>query len=165
MTRVPPMVRTGLGFDIHRLVVGRRLVLGGVAIPHPTGLDGHSDADVLCHALMDALLGAVAAGDIGRHFPNTEARWKDADSLAMLTRVAELVRGKGYEIANVDAMVMAEEPRLAPHVPLIRERLAGALNVDAEQVSVKAGTHEKLGSIGRREGIACLATVAVYRSV
>jgi 2-C-methyl-D-erythritol 2,4-cyclodiphosphate synthase len=157
------MIRTGIGFDIHRLVEGRRLVLGGVEIPYRSGLDGHSDADAVCHALMDALLGALAAGDIGLHFPNTDPRWKNADSLAMLARVGEMVREKGYAIANVDTMVMAEEPRLAPHIPLMRERLGQALGIGIGQVSVKAGTHEKLGALGRGEGIGALATVALYR--
>jgi 2-C-methyl-D-erythritol 2,4-cyclodiphosphate synthase len=157
------MIRTGIGFDIHRLVGGRRLVLGGVEIAHPSGLEGHSDADAVCHAIMDALLGAVAAGDIGGHFPNTDPRWKDADSCAMLSAVAARVREKGYEIANVDAMIMAEAPRLAPHIPAMRERLAAAMGVAVDQVSVKAGTHEKLGAIGRGEGIGVLATTAVYR--
>jgi 2-C-methyl-D-erythritol 2,4-cyclodiphosphate synthase len=158
------MIRTGIGFDIHRLVEGRRLVLGGVEIPHRFGLEGHSDADAVCHALMDALLGAVAAGDIGLHFPNTDPRWKNADSLDMLARVAGIVRAAGYEIANVDAMVMAEEPKLAPHIPLMRERVARALGVESSQVSVKAGTHEKLGAIGRGEGIGVLATAALFRN-
>ncbi len=158
------MIRTGIGFDIHRLAEGRRLVLGGVEIPHRFGLDGHSDADAVCHALMDALLGAVAAGDIGLHFPNTDPRWKNADSLDLLARVAAIVRAAGYEIANVDAMVMAEEPKLAPHISLMRERLARALGVEPGQVSVKAGTHEKLGAIGRGEGIGVLATAALYRN-
>ncbi len=157
------MFRSGIGFDIHRLVEGRRLVLGGVEIPHRLGLEGHSDADVVCHALMDALLGAVAAGDIGQHFPNTDIRWKNADSLNMLTRVAEIVRVAGYEVANVDAMVMAEEPKLAPHIPLMRERVARALGLEVGQVSVKAGTHEKLGAIGRGEGIGVMATAALFR--
>jgi 2-C-methyl-D-erythritol 2,4-cyclodiphosphate synthase len=157
------MIRTGIGFDIHRFAEGRRLVLGGVEIPHPAGLDGHSDADAVCHAIMDALLGAAALGDIGRHFPDTDSRWKNADSCGLLARTAALVREKGYEIANVDAMVMAEAPRLAPHIPLMRERLAQALGVEADQVSVKAGTHEKMGAIGRAEGIGVLATTALYR--
>ncbi|MFO7534792.1 MAG: 2-C-methyl-D-erythritol 2,4-cyclodiphosphate synthase [Kiritimatiellia bacterium] len=157
------MIRTGIGFDIHRLAEGRKLVLGGVTIPHPVGLEGHSDADAVCHALMDALLGAVAAGDIGQHFPNTDPRWKNADSLEMLAIVAGLVRARGYEIANTDAMVMAEAPRLAPHIGLMRERLAAAMGIQPDQVSVKAGTHEKLGAIGRGEGIGALATAALYR--
>jgi 2-C-methyl-D-erythritol 2,4-cyclodiphosphate synthase len=157
------MIRTGIGFDIHRLVEGRRLVLGGVEIPHTAGLEGHSDADAVCHAIMDALLGAAAAGDIGQHFPTSDSRWKNADSCLLLAAVAAIVREKGYEIANVDAMVMAEEPRLAPHIPRMRERLARAMSLEADQVSVKAGTHEKLGSIGRGEGIGVLATAALYR--
>lgn len=157
------MIRTGIGFDIHRLAEGRRLVLGGVEIPHPRGLDGHSDADALCHAVMDALLGAAAAGDIGQHFPDTDLRWKGADSLRLLAAVAGVVRGRGYEIANVDAMVMAEAPRLAPHIPRMRERMAQALGLETDQVSVKAGTNEKLDAIGRGEGIGVMAIAALYR--
>jgi 2-C-methyl-D-erythritol 2,4-cyclodiphosphate synthase len=157
------MIRTGIGFDIHRLVEGRRLVLGGVEIPHTAGLEGHSDADAVCHAIMDALLGACAAGDIGQHFPNTDPRWKDADSCRLLAAVAAVVREKGYAIANVDAMIMAEAPRLAPYILRMRERLAQALGLETDQVSVKAGTHEKLGAIGRGEGIGVMATTALYR--
>ena len=158
------MIRTGIGFDAHRLVTGRRLVLGGVEIPHERGLEGHSDADVLAHALMDALLGAVADGDIGQHFPPSEARWKDADSLALLRRVAARVRAAGWRIVNTDATVLAEAPRLAPHVPEMRRRLADAMALPADAVSVKATTVEGMGAIGRREGISAMAVATVRRA-
>ena len=157
------MIRTGIGFDAHRLVTGRRLVLGGVEIPHERGLEGHSDADVLAHALMDALLGAVADGDIGQHFPPSQARWKDADSLALLRRVAARVRAAGWRIVNTDATVLAEAPRLAPHVPEMRRRLADAMALPAGAVSVKATTAEGMGAIGRREGISAMAVATVRR--
>jgi 2-C-methyl-D-erythritol 2,4-cyclodiphosphate synthase len=155
------MIRTGIGFDAHRLVAGRRLVLGGVEIPHATGLLGHSDADVLAHALADALLGAVADGDIGTHFPDRDARWRDADSLDLLRQVAERLRAAGWRVVNADATVMAEAPRLAPHIPGMRARLASALGVGTAAVSVKATTLEGLGAVGRREGITALAVATV----
>lgn len=155
------MIRTGIGFDAHRFAEGRRLVLGGVEIPHHRGLLGHSDADVLAHALADALLGAMALGDIGRHFPDTDARWKDADSLVILARAAELVRAGGARIHNVDATVMAERPRIAPHLALMRERLARAIGIEPGAVSIKATTLEKMGAIGREEGIAVMAVATV----
>ncbi len=155
------MIRTGIGFDAHRFAEGRRLVLGGVEIPHPRGLLGHSDADVLAHALADALLGALALGDIGRHFPDTDARWKDADSLVLLARAAELVRDRGARIHNVDATVMAERPRIAPHLELMRERLARAIGIEPGAVSIKATTLETMGAIGREEGIAVMAVATV----
>jgi 2-C-methyl-D-erythritol 2,4-cyclodiphosphate synthase len=155
------MIRTGIGFDAHRFAEGRRLVLGGVEIQHPRGLLGHSDADVLSHALADALLGAMALGDIGHHFPDTDARWKDADSLVILAQSAELVRARGACIHNVDATVMAERPRIAPHLALMRERLARAIGIEPDAVSIKATTLEKMGSIGREEGIAVMAVETV----
>ena len=155
------MIRTGLGFDAHRFASGRRLVLGGVDIPHPTGLMGHSDADVLVHAIADALLGAVAAGDIGQHFPDSDPEWKDADSLILLRQVAEIVRARRAAILNVDAMVMAERPRLLRHVPAMRENLAAAIGVPVDCVSVKATTAERMGAIGREEGMAAMAVATV----
>ena len=154
--------RTGIGFDAHRFAEGRRLVLGGVAIEHAQGLLGHSDADVVTHAVMDALLGAAAFGDIGQHFPDTDVRWKDADSVALLRQVAMLLRGRGFRISNVDVTVLAEAPRLAPHIPAMRECLAGAMGLSAGYVSVKATTVEAMGAIGRREGIAAMATAMIY---
>jgi 2-C-methyl-D-erythritol 4-phosphate cytidylyltransferase / 2-C-methyl-D-erythritol 2,4-cyclodiphosphate synthase len=147
-------VRIGVGYDSHRLVQGRALILGGVSIPHAVGLAGHSDADALCHAITDAVLGAAALGDIGRHFPDTEARWKDADSIQLLRQAVALVREAGFAIANVDAIVVAEQPKLSPYIDAIRARLAEALDVEADAVSVKSKTNEGMGETGRGEGIA-----------
>ena len=155
------MPRTGIGFDTHRLVPGRRLILGGVDIPHPVGLLGHSDADVLAHALMDALLGAVADGDIGQHFPDDDPRWAGADSLALLRAVVARLAANGWRPANVDATILAERPKLMPHIPAMRERLAQAMGLPVGAVSVKATTVEGLGAIGRREGISALAVATV----
>jgi 2-C-methyl-D-erythritol 2,4-cyclodiphosphate synthase len=155
------MTRTGIGFDVHRFAPGRRLVLGGVAIPYPQGLEGHSDADVLCHAIADALLGAVAAGDIGVHFPDTDAAWKDADSLDLLRRAAGIALGLRGRPVNVDSTVLAEAPRLRPHVDAMRRNIAAALGIEADRVSIKATTCERLGFVGRREGIAAMAVAAV----
>jgi 2-C-methyl-D-erythritol 2,4-cyclodiphosphate synthase len=153
--------RVGIGYDVHRLVPGRRLVLGGVEIPHDVGLEGHSDADVALHALCDALLGAAALGDIGQHFPPTDESWRGADSVDLLGRVVALIAKRGYRVGNVDVTIIAERPRMAPHVPLMRERIAGALKLDVEAVSLKATTNEQLGSIGRGEGIAAIATAII----
>jgi len=155
--------RTGIGFDTHRLVADRRLVLGGVEIPHVLGLLGHSDADVLAHAIMDALLGAAADGDIGRHFSDKDPRWKDADSMMLLACVAKRVRSLGFAIGNVDSVVMAEAPKLAPHIPAMRARLAQAMGIPVADVSVKATTVEGLGAIGRREGISAMATALIFK--
>jgi len=157
------MTHTGIGFDTHRLTAGRRLVLGGIEIPHERGLLGHSDADVLVHALMDALLGAIADGDIGRHFSDQDPRWKDADSLELLRQVVARLAQQGWRVVNTDVTVLAEAPRLAPHVPRMRERLAAAMAVDVACVSVKATTVEGLGAIGRREGISAMAVATVER--
>ncbi len=152
-------LRIGNGYDIHRLVPGRPLILGGVSLHHPDGLglDGHSDADVLAHALMDALLGALSLGDIGRHFPPCDPRWKGADSLQLLEQVVELVRSRGWQVINVDAVVVAERPKLGPHIEAMRSAIAARLGVEAERVGVKATTNERLGPTGREEGIACHA--------
>ncbi|MFZ4396714.1 MAG: 2-C-methyl-D-erythritol 2,4-cyclodiphosphate synthase [Kiritimatiellia bacterium] len=155
------MTRTGIGFDTHCLVACRPLILGGVQIPHERGLLGHSDADVLVHAIMDALLGAIADGDIGQHFPPGDARWKDADSVALLRLVVARLHAQAWQVSNVDATVLAEAPRLAPHIPYMRARLAEALCVSLPQVSVKATTNEGLGAIGRREGISAMAVATV----
>jgi 2-C-methyl-D-erythritol 2,4-cyclodiphosphate synthase len=149
--------RVGQGFDVHALAAGRKLVIGGVDIPHPKGLAGHSDADVLIHALCDALLGAAALGDIGRHFPDTDPKYKNADSRALLRAVAQKVREAGYDIANVDATVIAEAPKLAPHIPAMIANLAADLGLGAREVNVKAKTAEQLGALGRGEGIAAQA--------
>ena len=157
--------RTGTGFDAHRFASGRRLVLGGVEIPHPEGLAGHSDADVLSHAVADALLGAVADGDIGQHFPDSDARWKDADSIELLRQVGRRLAAKGWTVGNVDATVIAEAPKIAPYVAAMRANLAEALAVDVGTVSVKGTTVERMGALGRGEGIAVMATAGVYREM
>ncbi len=155
------MSAAGIGYDSHRLVDGRRLVIGGVEIPYERGLDGHSDSDVLAHAVIDALLGAAGLGDIGEHFPDTDERWRDADSIVLLEDVVAMLAGRGLEIENVDCTVMMEMPKLAPHRPAIRATLARALHVDAERVNVKATTGERMGFIGRGEGVGALAVASV----
>jgi 2-C-methyl-D-erythritol 4-phosphate cytidylyltransferase/2-C-methyl-D-erythritol 2,4-cyclodiphosphate synthase len=158
-----PVVRIGVGYDLHRLVEGRPLVIGGVRIAHEKGLTGHSDADVLCHAVTDAILGAAALGDIGRHFPDTDAAWKDSDSLDLLRRAAALVGGAGWRIENLDAVIIAEQPRIAPHADEMRRRLAGALGIDASAISVKGKTNEGMDAVGRGEAIAAHAVALVGR--
>ena len=155
------MTRAGIGYDSHRFEAGRRLVLGGVEIPHERGLAGHSDADVLAHAVTDALLGAAGLGDIGRHFPDTDGRWRDADSIELLRAARELVEEGGLAPGQVDATVICEAPKLAPHADAMRERLADALGVDAAAVSVKFTTNEGMGFVGRGEGIAALAVATL----
>ena len=156
-------IRIGHGYDVHRLKEGRKLVLGGVVIPHALGLDGHSDADVLVHAIADALLGAAALGDIGKHFPDTDARYKDADSMVLLSHVTALIASRGYSVSNVDATVIAQAPKLAPHIELMRKKLALALRVTPDRVSVKATTEEKLGFTGSGEGIAAHAVCIIIK--
>jgi 2-C-methyl-D-erythritol 2,4-cyclodiphosphate synthase len=153
------MTRTGLGFDLHPLVGGRPLVLGGVTVPGPRGLGGHSDADVLAHAIGEALLGALALGDLGRHFPDTDARYAGVSSLVLLRAVMDLVAGKGAQLVNVDATVICQSPRLGPFLPDMAERLAETLGLAADRVSVKAKSPEHLGLLGREEGIAAMAVV------
>lgn len=151
--------RIGQGYDVHRLVPGRRLILGGVDIAHPVGLLGHSDADVLVHALMDAILGALGEGDIGRHFPDTDARYEGSESIHLLTQVCAIMRARGYEIANADLTVIAQAPKLSPFMDKMRSNIAFALGCDTSAVNVKATTEEHLGFTGREEGIAALAVV------
>ena len=155
--------RIGEGWDVHALVPGRRLVIGGVEIPHGMGLLGHSDADVLLHAITDALLGAAALGDIGSHFPDTDARFRGADSVALLAEAARRVRGKGYAIGNIDSTVVAQAPRLAAHIPAMRERIAGALGLQVDQVNVKAKTAERLGPVGQGLAMEARAVVLLQR--
>ena len=157
-------VRIGIGYDTHRLAEGRKLVLAGVEIPFEKGLLGHSDSDVLAHALCDALLGAAALGDIGTHFPDTDQRWKDVSSLDLLAQVVGMIARLGYRVANVDAIVMAERPRLRPHIQLMRERLASTLQIDVDRVSVKAKTGEGLEAIGRGEAMAAHAVALIMKS-
>jgi 2-C-methyl-D-erythritol 2,4-cyclodiphosphate synthase len=152
-------MRIGTGFDVHALVPGRALILGGVTIPHPRGLAGHSDADVLLHAIADALLGALALGDLGAHFPDSDPRWKGADSRVLLRHVASLVAGMSWDIGNVDATVIAQAPKLAPFVAAMRANIAADLGCDPARISVKATTTERLGFTGREEGIAAEAVV------
>jgi 2-C-methyl-D-erythritol 2,4-cyclodiphosphate synthase len=157
-------IATGIGYDCHRLVAGRRLVLGGVTLEHELGLDGHSDADVLTHAIIDALLGAAALGDIGQHFPDSDERYRDADSLVLLERTVELLSEQGISVRHVDATVVLERPRLADARERIRQRLAGALGVAVGRVSVKATRGEGMGFVGRGEGAAAIAVATVERS-
>ncbi len=155
------MTLTGIGYDSHRFAAGRSLILGGVEIPHERGLEGHSDADVLAHAVTDALLGAAGLGDIGEHFPDTEERWRDADSMQLLGNVVASVIAAGFEIVNLDCTVLMETPKIGPHRAAIRERLAGVLRLDEQRVNVKASTGEGMGFIGRGEGAAALAIVSL----
>ena len=159
-------LRIGNGYDIHRLVPGRALILGGVTLDHPDGLglDGHSDADVLVHAVMDALLGALALGDIGRYFPPTDPQWKGADSLKLLDQVVKLVKERGWSVVNIDAVVIAERPKLKPHITEMSSRMASAIGIAPDAVGVKATTNEGLGPEGREEGISCQAVALLQRS-
>ncbi len=156
-------MRIGHGYDVHRLVEGRKLILGGVEVPHTLGLLGHSDADVLTHAVMDALLGAAALGDIGRHFPDTDPAYKGADSLVLLDHVMALLDQAGWKVGNVDATILAQKPKLAPHIPQMRDNLARHMGVELEQVNVKATTEEKLGFTGAEQGIAAHAVCLLER--
>ncbi len=158
------MIRTGLGYDSHRLLAGRRLVLGGVEIPADAGLDGHSDADVLTHAVMDALLGAAGLGDIGEHFPDTAGEYRDADSIGLLREVTARVRAAGWSVVNLDATVVIERPRLGPHKEAMRARLAAAVGLEPGSVNVKATTGEAVGFVGRGEGAAALAVATLEPS-
>lgn len=152
-------IRIGNGYDIHRLGPDRPLILGGVTIEHSLGLLGHSDADVLTHAIMDAMLGALSLGDIGHYFPPTDDRWKGADSLILLAQVNQLIQDKGWQVSNIDSVVVAERPKLKPHIATMRDRLSGVLGLNPDQVGVKATTNEKLGPEGREEGISAYAVV------
>ena len=152
-------MRIGQGFDVHQLAAGRRLILGGVAVPYEQGLLGHSDADVLVHAIMDALLGAIGAGDIGGHFPDSDLRYQDADSLKLLENIMKLVKTADFEVVNLDATIIAQRPKLAGYIPVMRENLSKSLNIPFERVNVKATTTERLGFTGRGEGIAAMAVV------
>ena len=154
----------GIGIDSHRLAEGRALVIGGVEIPHEMGLEGHSDADVLAHAVTDALLGAAGLGDIGEHFPDTDERWRGADSIELLEAVIALVRSNGLSLVNVDCTVVMQAPKLAPHREAIRARLAGALGLPTARVNVKASTGERIGFVGRGEGVAALAVASLHSS-
>ena len=156
-------IRIGHGYDVHQLTEGRDLIIGGVNIPHHKGLLGHSDADVLLHAISDSLLGALALGDIGKHFPDTDDEYKGANSLELLACVYELVKEKGYEVGNIDATILAQAPKLAPYIPQMRLNIARALEIELDSVSVKATTEEKLGFTGEEKGIAAHAVCLVYK--
>jgi len=156
-------MRIGHGYDVHRLVEGRKLVLGGVEIPHETGLLGHSDADVLLHAICDAILGAIGEGDIGRHFPDTDPAYKGASSIKLLRQVLLLAKGKGYTTGNVDATIVAQRPKLAPFIPRMVTNIAAALGTEPERINIKATTTEELGFAGRKEGIAAYAVALMEK--
>ncbi len=162
MNPLPPF-RIGQGYDCHALVAGRKLIIGGVTIPHATGLMGHSDADVLLHAVTDALIGAAALGDIGKHFPDTDVRFAGADSTMLLREIALRVQQAGYAIGNIDATIIAQAPKMAPHIAQMIAHISQAVGVSACQVNVKAKTNEKLGYLGREEGIAAEAVALIYR--
>jgi 2-C-methyl-D-erythritol 2,4-cyclodiphosphate synthase len=155
------ITRSGIGYDIHRLAEDRQLILGGVEIPHPRGLEGHSDGDVLLHAIADALLGAICAGDIGQHFPNTDESIRGISSLEILRRVTALLTERRTRVVNVDATVIAEEPKIAPHIPAMQKKIADAIGIPEFGISIKATTNERLGTLGRGEGIAAMAIATV----
>ncbi|VTU19443.1 2-C-methyl-D-erythritol 2,4-cyclodiphosphate synthase [Variovorax sp. SRS16] len=156
-------MRVGEGWDIHQLVAGRKLILGGVEVPHPTGLLGHSDADVLLHAITDALLGAAGLGDIGRHFPDTDAQFRGADSAVLLAEAARRVRAAGWQIGNIDSTVIAQAPKLAPHIPAMCARIAAVLGLAVDEVNVKAKTAEKLGAVGEGKAMEARAIAMIFR--
>tara|TARA_A100001388_G_C28582274_1_gene409454 strand:- start:16 stop:519 length:504 start_codon:yes stop_codon:yes gene_type:complete len=165
MTSKSPKFRIGNGYDIHRLVAGRNLIIGGVKLLHPNnlGLDGHSDADVLVHSIMDALLGSLSLGDIGKFFPPSDQKWKNADSLILLSKVIELIREQGWEINNIDSVVVAERPKIKPYVALMKKNISKSLQIDESFIGIKATTNEKLGPEGREEGISCQSVVLLQR--
>jgi len=157
-----PDFKIGIGYDVHQLMVGRPLILGGIIIPHHRGLLGHSDADVLLHAIADSLLGAAGLGDIGAHFPNTDPEYKDVASTRILAEVFKLIVKEGYQVGNVDAVIIAEQPKISPHIPAMKGKIARILLIDEKSVSIKATTNERLGFAGREEGIAAIATSLIY---
>ena len=163
MSQLPPF-RVGQGYDCHALIAGRELIIGGVTIPHTTGLLGHSDADVLLHAITDALIGAAGLGDIGKHFPDTDPQFSGADSRVLLREIAKRVRAVGYAIGNVDATIIAQRPKMAPHIAQMVAHVADDLDISPQQVNIKAKTNEKLGFLGREEGIAAEAVALIYKA-
>ena len=165
MTNTSPKFRIGNGYDIHRLVGGRKLIIGGVLLEHPQnlGLDGHSDADVLTHSIMDALLGALSLGDIGKYFPPSDEKWKDANSLFLLSEVIDLIRKEGWEINNIDSVVVAERPKIKPYLKSMKKSIANILQIDESFIGIKATTNEKLGPEGREEGISCHSVVLLEK--
>lgn len=156
-------LRTGIGFDVHAFAEGRKLILGGIEIPYEKGLSGHSDADVVLHAITDALLGSIALGDIGTHFPDDDPRYKNADSTIFLKRAHELLRNKGYYINNIDTVIMLQQPKISPHTQKMREGISKILDIGSDRISIKATTTEKLGFVGREEGISVMAVATVVR--
>tara|TARA_Y100001978_G_scaffold149350_1_gene134412 strand:- start:1070 stop:1570 length:501 start_codon:yes stop_codon:yes gene_type:complete len=165
MTLSSPKFRIGNGYDIHRLVEGRELIIGGVKLNHPNklGLDGHSDADVLSHSIMDALLGALSLGDIGKYFPPTDLKWKNADSLELLSKVVELIRNEGWTINNIDSVLIAERPKFKPYVELMKQNISDITKIEKDLIGIKATTNERLGPEGREEGISCHAVVLLEK--
>ena len=165
MKKFSPNFRIGNGYDIHRLTVGRNLIIGGIKLHHPTnlGLDGHSDADVLSHSIMDALLGALSLGDIGKYFPPSDEKWKNADSLELLSKVITLIRNKGWEVNNIDSVIVAERPKIKPYVELMKENISNILELEKSLIGIKATTNEKLGPEGREEGISCHSVVLLQK--
>ena len=157
------MFRIGNGYDVHRLVTGRKLILGGVEIPHPLGLEGHSDADALTHAICDAILGALGAGDIGKYFPDTDPKWKGVSSLILLKEVGAKCAERGFAISNIDSIIAAQKPKIAPHIEAMQQNIASALGVDPTQINVKATTTETLGYVGREEGMAAYAVALLEK--
>ncbi|HCY74789.1 MAG TPA: 2-C-methyl-D-erythritol 2,4-cyclodiphosphate synthase [Ignavibacteriales bacterium] len=155
--------RTGFGFDVHAFAEGRKLIIGGVEIPFNKGLEGHSDADVLLHAICDAMLGALALGDIGVHFPNTDLKWQNADSAILLKQVNELIQSRGYELGNLDCVLAMENPKISPYIEKMKNRISEIVKAESDQISIKATTTEKLGFIGRAEGVASFATVLLIK--
>ena len=160
-----PQIRVGNGYDIHRLVENRELIIGGVKLDHPNnlGLDGHSDADVLSHSISDALLGALSLGDIGKYFPPTDTKWKNADSLLLLSKVNDLIMNEGWGITNIDSVIIAERPKIKPYVDLMKEKISSTLNISNDCIGIKATTNERLGPEGREEGISCHAVVLLEK--
>ena len=165
MTKSSLRFRIGNGYDIHRLVKGRNLILGGVNLIHPKnlGLDGHSDADVLVHSIMDALLGSLSLGDIGKYFPPNDPKWKDADSLILLSKVNELISKQGWEVNNIDSVIVAERPKIKPYLELMKKNISNTLKIDEDIIGIKATTNEKLGPEGREEGISCHSVVLLEK--
>ena len=158
-------LRIGNGYDIHRLIKGRNLIIGGVELLHPNnlGLDGHSDADVLIHSIMDALLGALSLGDIGKYFPPTDQKWKGADSLVLLSKVSELIKNKGWLINNIDSVIVAERPKILPHINAMKENISNVISLDKDLIGIKSTTNERLGPEGREEGISCHSVVLLKK--
>tara|TARA_A100001388_G_C28758512_1_gene496338 strand:- start:35 stop:538 length:504 start_codon:yes stop_codon:yes gene_type:complete len=165
MKKFSPSFRIGNGYDIHRLTTGRNLIIGGIKLKHPTnlGLDGHSDADVLTHSIMDALLGALSLGDIGKYFPPSDEKWKNANSLELLSKVITIVRNEGWEVNNIDSVIVAERPKIKPHVESMKKNISTILGIEISLIGIKATTNEKLGPEGREEGISCHSVVLLER--